>query len=479
MEMSPETARTPRSTRWVIVGLLLLVAALSVGWVKTFLGVDPFLGFRQDKKGLGQNISARFEDANIKTYTDGVLTGEADVDKMEVREDRQFIDLYGVHNGVFFGDGDAYKFEAEKATWHANQKVLQVLGKSHVAGEDMDLEVPGFTYEQDRSIINIPGRVKGSFLKGDITAASLRYNLTEKTGQLGAIEWTGPATVAFGQDTVVNQVEQPSTRSWNISCPDGETSVKGDVSISVGGVTATDGELIVKADRVEHNRKTGVLVATGNVRYFGAEANMVCPKATVYRKERRAVFSGGVTMLIKPEDTPLAVVEDVPAFRSYGPDELKVAPPAKRTAEEKKFDEELRQSATARKYPVSLRAGEIEYFYKKGDRHAVITGRAEAHQSLTGGRWRHVWTHRALYDAEKDRLTLISSDGNFDTRVKSSIGDDLVAKQVEVSTKRGNDEMRAKQAKGEMFDDEEDLQKDPKKDGGGTPPPKGTDDIGG
>jgi len=103
----------------------------------------------------------------------------------------------------------------------------------------------------------------------------------------------------------------------------------------------------------------------------------------------------------------------------------------------------------------------------------------EAHRGLTGTRWRHGWTHRALYDAEKDRLTLISSDGNFDTRVKSSIGDDLVAKQVELSTRRGNDELTAKQPRGDIYDDDEDLQKDPKKDGGGTPPPKGTDDIGG
>ncbi len=461
--------------RLAILGLATATLGGGYTFVRKVLAQDPFSALRKKENALGKEVGMRLEDVNMKVYKDGKLTTQADIDRVDVREDRQFLDLYGLNNGLLFDGSDAYEFEAKRAMWHASRQVMQVLSGGSLKGEDIDLQVPAFNFDQSRSVLDIPGKLAGRLLKGEIMAASLRYNLETKSGVAGPMEWTGPATIAFGQGEAPVDVG----RSWTVSAPNGDTRIKGDLAISVGGVTATDGEIIVLADRVEHDRKTGVLVATGRVRYFATDANLECPKATIYRKERRAVLTGGVTMLVKPEEGQgPAKVEDLPAFRSYKPDELKVAPPAKRTPEEKKLDEELRSSETARKYPVALRAAEIEYFYKKGERRAIITGRPEAHQALTAGRWRHVWTHHAAYDGEKDRLTLFSSEGNFDTQVKSSLGDDLVAKLVELSTKKGDDELYAKQPRGDIFDDDEDLKTaTQKKDGDGTPK-KGVDEIG-
>jgi hypothetical protein len=457
--LDPEPQTTRRQRNWLALGLFLALACLGYAYVRSFLGIDPFAAVRQ-KKGLGQNVQMSLEDVGVRMYEGGQLVAKMDLDRADIREDRLFTDLYGVHNGLIFDGSTAYEFEAKRAVWHTARKIMEVKEGGKIRGEDVDLFIPAFTFDQNKRILEAPGTLRGTLMKGKIEADRLRFNLKTREGSIGPAVWTGPATIAFQEDE--------AARFWTIRAPNGETRFKGDLAYHDGGVTASDGEVIVMAEQVEHNRKTGVLIAKGNVRYFGREANLTCPEAVIYRREQRAVFTGGVTMLVKPEDQRgPAKVEDLPAFKSMKPEELKVAPPAKRTPEEKKLDEELRSSESARRYPIVFRADRLEYWYRKGERRAKIEGSPEAHQVLSGNRWRRLWTHRAEYDGERDRLVLFSSEGRFETRVKSSIGDDLRAARVEVSTKKGDDEMTAKNVQGEIFDDESETQ-------GGSEPPPGT-----
>src|ERR1019366_3974108 len=92
-----------------------------------------------------------------------------------------------------------------------------------------------------------------------------------------------------------------------------------------------------------------------------------------------------------------------------------------------------------RRSPVRIGADRIVYWYKKGERHADITGSPQAQQELPEGRWRMAWSNHAKYDGEKETLTLISSPGLHDTRMKNSIGDDGTAAIYTFSTKDDDD----------------------------------------
>lgn len=83
---------------------------------------------------------------------------------------------------------------------------------------------------------------------------------------------------------------------------------------------------------------------------------------------------------------------------------------------------------------------EVEYWYRKGQRHGHIIGYPQGRQDLPQGRWRMVWAASADYDGEKDTLTLYSTPGKNDVRMKNSKGDDLIALTLTVSTKDDADE---------------------------------------
>src|SRR6185503_17951776 len=140
-------------------------------------------------------------------------------------------------------------------------------------------------------------------------------------------------------------------------------------------------------------------------------------------REKRAVLTGNVSMLVKPKDQEKLEVVEIQPFRPEVPIEVAASrpkPPSGASEAEKKQNEELRSSKTARKYPISIRSEQIEYWYKRGERRATITGSPEARQDFPNGRWRRMKTNKAYYDAEKETLQLVSSESKRDTRVITS-----------------------------------------------------------
>jgi lipopolysaccharide export system protein LptA len=190
------------------------------------------------------------------------------------------------------------------------------------------------------------------------------------------------------------------------------------------------------------------------VKYFSPKANMSCEKAVIYRKEKRAVLTGNVDMLVKPKDKQTkAVVEEIPPFRPEVPKEISTERPAAPPTEKQgnPIDDDLQNAKTLRNYPTAITAAKIEYWYAKGDRHAIITGSPQARQVLPEGRWRKLWAHEAQYDGEKEFLTLISREGQSDARAQTSLGDDIVAERVVVSTKEDDDDLEAKGVKATVY----------------------------
>ena len=256
--------------------------------------------------------------------------------------------------------------------------------------------------------------------------------------------------------------QQESTDgSWRISAA--HAHIAGPIQTSLNA-TASDGEVVVKAGKVLHDEDTDVLTATGKVRYFSAKTNMTCDKAIVYRQEKRVVLTGNVQMILKPTQNQKLEVAEIPLFQAQSPEDVgRDRPPAPpgTTAAEKKLDDEVRVGRTARKYPITILAAKIEYWYAKGSRHAVITGDPQARQEMTAGRWRYAWTHEALYDGEKETLRMVSTEGKKDTRLKNSLGDDFVADSATVSTQEDNSDLSADGIEGEFHFKDEEIPKTP------------------
>ncbi len=462
-----QMSRSTKKYRKIVRAVATFAGAiLGLVWLRTLATVDPFANLRKQPE-ISSTVGIRLMDVDIWHYSDNTLKTKARVARVDVRQDRQYLDLYDLTDGVYNSDKGSFNFAAAHAAWNAATRRIEVDSGGRVFAKDFDLKVSSFFLEGESAILRVPGPITGRLYDGNVRAVNLTYMLANGNYSVGPASWEGMLAMPL-QD----QDPNPKRTRWKIKS-DGVVTHVGDIDRWPDG-EATDEEVLVKADMVERNTKTDVITATGKVRYFSGKTNMTCEKAVIYRKEKRAVFTGDVHMYFKPkdeQDKPLMVVE-IPPFRPMVPEEVsKERPPAPPiNDEEKKQDDELR-SADLKKYPVTALSSKVEYWYGKGQRHGIITGNPQANQVLPGGRWRHMWTVKGLYDGEKELLRLVSTEGKKDTRVKTSLGDDLVCTWFEISTKDDDDNWKASGISGDVFPDEDEIPKaDTKK--GAKPTPK-------
>ncbi|MBX3119847.1 MAG: hypothetical protein KF784_12335 [Fimbriimonadaceae bacterium] len=405
-------------------------AVYYASWLMT---VDPFQRYRQGgEKRLGDNIAMRLGDVMVTSYDGERLVSRAFVKRIDIQSDRQNLELTGIRDGVMIGKDGKFNFSANKAFYKAFQGVITVREGARISNEDMDLTLEGFTYSEQSERLRSFGAIRGKLMNGQIQAVDLEYQASEGTYRTGPLKWTGMLASALDiQSSTAQDPKQGDLKRWEIDAK-GSFSQRGDIA-TYEQVHATDGEIIVKAPKVELNKKTDVLTATGRVYYYSGQANLICDKAVIYRKEKRAVLTGNVTMLIKPKDQEKLEETELKPFNPIVPDEIKIANPA--APKQDQGTPPAQDSGTLRKYPVSVFAEKIEYWYGNGNRKANISGRPQARQDLPEGEWRHVWSHTAFYDGEADTLKLESRDGKRDAQAKTSIGDDLIAFWFKISTK--------------------------------------------
>jgi hypothetical protein len=251
--------------------------------------------------------------------------------------------------------------------------------------------------------------------------------------------------------------------------------MKGDIQTLIDG-EATDGEVLVRSPRIERNLRTDVITAFGPVEYYGLEANATCDRVVVYRNERRAVLTGNVQLLLKPENERRLEPVPLQPFRPPVPDEIAkgrpLPPPGGRSQQDKELDEALRNPETARRYPVVAYGDRVEYWYAEGQRRAIVTGSPQARQEMPGGRWRHVWAYRAVWNGQKNTILLESQKDRREVRVRNSLGDDLLARWFLASTREGDDSWEAEDIGGVVYPNEDDLPpEETRPPGNNLPPP--------
>ncbi len=457
------------ATIWFRNGILGLAALgflkFSSSVIGDYLHRDPFEAFRQpDNIELEARVAIRLEGVSMRHYKGAELIATANADRMDQWKDAQTYDLYGVKNGKFQRDKKSYTFSASHAQYYSPLKRLDLQADGAVGGKDFELRTEKATFDGMAEVLTIRKPLSGKVSGGDFTAATFDYNLKTEMLQATMISWKGDP----GEDAPKKQGQVERT-AWKFDAETLETSkTDKDVKIYTNG-QATDGEIIVRAPRLEQNKRTDVLIATGGVTYFSGEANVSCQKATIYRKEKRAVLDGKVLMLVKPKarkDDPPKIVE-IPPFKPVVPDDIKITRPAdpKSDAEEqKRIDEKIRSSKNLRDYPMTVFSEKIEYWYGKGSRRAIITGSPQAHQEFEDGTWRQLWADRADYDGEKETMFLQSlKPESREVRMKNSIGDDFIAFSILASTKEDDETISAKSMKGVMYTIDDEIDRDKKK----------------
>lgn len=437
-------------------------AAILTVYIKFIIQVDPFHNLR-DTADVTNPIDIEFRNVSLKHWHNGKLMAEGQIGRVEIRRDRQMYDLYNVSNGIYHTADKVFHFEGAHAMWFPSSQRLEADRTEHVWGKSFDLKAPSFQYAADTSSLTIAGPATGGLEGGQVQVVNIVYNIANGAYSTGAIDWkgkfdlnlqdpdkSGPKPELASQD----KADDNKLRNWQYHF---DKSVHGPKKPGLDfgyGFHGTDGDSIVSAPEGSYDRDKEIITCTkGPVKYWSAKINLVCDHLVIYRKEHRAVATGNVVAYIKPEDRQVLDEKmEVPPFKPSVPDDIsKTRPPAPMTTDPhtKELDDEVRSDDSIKKYPATVRCDKVVYWYKKGERHAEITGAPQALQEFPEGRWRMAWANHAFYDGEKERLKLFSSsDKAHDVRMKNSIGDDAVSTDADMSTKDGDESYEANDERG-------------------------------
>lgn len=466
---------------WLKIPFYLASLAALVFFLRDFLQLDPLAFYKKKLDNRSNRILIELKDAHFKTYENDFMLACADVKEISVTRDRSELILNNIRNGGIYSHRGMVGFAARKGTWYRGARKLVAEQGAHLKNESMDLDVSNFEYSESQDLLLVPGSMKGVLFEGEVVAENLAYKPKAKSFEIGPVTWQGnpdvvenkledqpentikkPQLLPSPKIDVVNQIPKPKANAnkdserkrWTIKAKSGSRP-PGDMEIW-NQAEATDGEIVLFADRIERNVKTDIVVATGNIRYYGEEVNMTCQKATLYRNEKRALLEGNVNAYIKPKENSKLEVVELEPLRPIVPDEIvKTRPPAPaKGSEDKKYDDELKSIESKRKYPITVIAQRIEYWYQKGERRANISGSPQARQEFPGERWRQVWSHTAFYDGEAENLKLMSRPGKKDVRTRTSLGDDLIATWFQTSTNENEESWEGEGIEGDVIVDQ-------------------------
>lgn len=425
-------------------------------WVLMLTRIDPFAPYRNPLDSpFGGRVSVRMDNVDIKHYSGANLVGSCTVGRLDLHKDRQSTDFYQVKNGLYQGKNGKFEYESDRALWSAGNQRLYVLSGARIKNKDMDLVADAFEYNQKTGNLFVSGNIQGKMFDGKVQSTKLEYSVKKGGYKVGPTEWIGMASLSAEETG-----DKPTPkREWKFKSKG--TSYITDSNTTIwADAEATDGEVIVKATRIEHKRKEDIIIATGKVLYFSDKTNMSCDEATVYRKDKRAMLKGSVQMVMKPADKQKLEVANFEPYKPVVPEDIaKNRPPAPagKAPNQKEIEEDIRSGKSLRKYPFTILAENIEYWYAKGSRHAVITGNPQGIQDMKEGHWRYIWTSKAFYDGENEKMKMVSTQGKQDTIIKNSLGDLLTADWIEFSTKEEDEAFAAENLSGTITtpDDEE------------------------
>lgn len=440
-------------SRWIKLGagvLGLLALPFIYGGVRGFLSQDPFGYFdRQWADPFGGEVGSVMKDVRATVYERGQKKAEFGVDQLDIRRDKQYMMLFGLHDGKVFDRGaEQATFDATKASYNAAEELMTILGVAHVKGKDYDLIAPAAKVDIRNKRVVMAEGIKGTLLGGALTADKVELGYGVGKHIATNVEWRGkpPANgIIQSRDLQVRAARTEFTADPNVTI--------------FYDAEAIDENALMRGKKITIDHSKDVITIEGGGEYYGPEAILSAPKVVVYRKQKKAVATGtkgGVYLLVKPEgEKGIPVIDKQPA--------QPVLPPGLSQPQSDETDE-LRSAKSLRKYPVVITASNVEYSYAKGSKKAVITGEPKALQQLRAGSWREVTAPRAEYEEEKEILSLFSVGEGKEVTMKNSAGDDFIGKSVRIGTKPGKETLSGIALEGVMKVREDEV---PRTGGGG------------
>ncbi len=472
-----KSSKRIQALRNVALGAVFIAAIpAAYNYIKVFISGDPFKAmFAKASSDVDESIGIRMDGVDLRDYKGAKLVSSAHARRIDIRKDRQGVNLYDVTSGVYNGTKGRFTYNAKVAIWNLLSKQVTVNKNVDVQNKDFDLHARGLVYDDRLGVMKISGWVTGKLYKGDLEANLVRYNMDSGAAEAGPVTWKGEVDLGKQEDTDVKP------RRWEVKGAHMKSLGSDSDTYIYDKATAQDGELIVVAPIVEQNRKTDVLTAKGGIEYYSAKADILADKCVIYRKEKRTVLIGHVIMFMKPksQENDPPKIEKLPDFKPVTPEQV-VAKHASKPVDkdaQKSMEDEIRSSKNLRDFPMVVVSDKVEYWYAKGNRHATITGNPQGRQTLKADEWRHLWSHEAYYDGQKETLKLVSTASKKDTLMKNSLGDAFFAVDMLVSTKENDDQMDMSEPEGAFIASDDEIPRDDKKKtddkGSGPPPVKG------
>lgn len=427
------------------------MAGMVIG-IQRILSGDPMARYRANP-ALNDIPIMEMRDVTLHHYDGGVLVNEAKVARLDVTRDRMVILGSKVTNGKLYRKGKVeFEYEGKRFEWNDATKFLNLNDEMRFWNKDIDLKGTNLTYDQRSGELKIPKGLTGKFYNGTIKAAKLEMNAISGKRLISDVVWTGILPVELTQN-VPGGAAKPS-KPWII---EGKTQTYENGRDVFTTVYATNGEVIFRADRAERFTDAGtgreIVTASGSVKYYAPELNVLCDKLMIDRKIRRAVLEGNVTMFLKPEGEAKLKEEPLKPMRPMVPEEIARQRPTGPTTSPNNDD--LRKPESRRRYPVRIFAQKIDYSYATGAKKAFVTGNPQARQELPQGQWRMFWAPEAVWDGESEILRMIGPKAKQAVRSVFSNGDTAKADSFWLSTKRDEDRYGAENVTAEGLPDEE------------------------
>ncbi len=431
--------------------VLAVAVAVGIGAIAAYFGVtnlsslDPFVKYREAYlKPFGGGVGSLMMNVNVGIFEDGQLRASFNTSRVLVRRDQQHLRMTLLTDGKTFDDGAvSTEFEAGIATYEAATKRIDVAGAPRVKNETFDVTGMRAIIDQGERKVFVENGASGTYRGGKFSAQSFVLDYDSKEAFVEGVTWRGPAE----NWEILEPVAQTRRddvdirmKEWrHLKNPDRDVYVDAEI---------VDKNSLLRGKTITWDRTTDIVTAEGSVEYHGPDAIVSAPKVVVYRKERRAVATGAVKFYVKPERDKRSVtsVAGIPPAQPNLPPNLRQNQPQNQ--------QDPRNLDTARKYPIVVTCAKVEYVYAEGMKKAVMTGSPKARQTLQGDAWREVTAPTVIYEEEKEILTLLSEPGGLDVKLKNSLGDDLIAETLVISSKEGDQWMTGTHVSGVMKIDE-------------------------
>ena len=152
---------------------------LAVGGLRSFLSRDPF-GYFTDKWAdpFGGDIGSVMKDVDAVVYEKGVKKASFVADQVDIRRDKQFMDLFGLQDGkVFENNQEQASFSAGRATFNAAEELMMIFGGAQVTSKDFDLKTPDAKLDIKNQRAVMSNGIEGTAFKGSVRAGKLELGL--------------------------------------------------------------------------------------------------------------------------------------------------------------------------------------------------------------------------------------------------------------------------------------------------------------